>query len=144
MKALAQAYKYKLSRHKAIRDSHLEQFDASSIGDLSFLLLIFFIVTSSFLLKQGLFLSLPSSQSVSQSIDAKRVLDVAPKENGFLTNGTLINEENLRKAMQEKKEQVEQPVILIQMTEGVPYNRLITLLSISREEEINKVSLKFK
>ena len=98
--------------------------------------LSFLLLPAHFCLNK-IILSLPSSQSVSQSIDAKRVLDVAPKENGFLTNGKLVNEENLRKAMQEK-EQVEQPVILIQMTEGVPYNRLITLLSISREEEINE------
>lgn len=122
----------------------MEQFDASSIGDLSFLLLIFFIVTSSFLLKQGLFISLPSPQSVSQSIDASRVLSVAPQTDGYLVNGLLKTEPELRQVIQTKINEVEDPVILVSMKAGVPYNKLVQALSISREEKITKVSLKFE
>lgn len=141
---LRSVYRFKLDRHQKIKEKNMEQFDASSIGDLSFLLLIFFIVTSSFLLKQGLFISLPSPQSVSQSIDASRVLSVAPQTDGYLVNGLLKTEPELRQVIQTKINEVEDPVILVSMKAGVPYNKLVQALSISREEKITKVSLKFE
>lgn len=141
---LSSVYRFKLARHQKVREKSQEQFDASSIGDLSFLLLIFFIVTSSFLLKQGLFISLPSPQSVSQSIDANRVLSVAPQTEGYLVNGVLKTETELRKVIQTKSSEVEDPVILVSMKAGVPYNKLVQALSISREEKVTKVSLKFE
>ena len=143
-KKLSSAYRFKLLRHQRFREKSQEQFDASSIGDLSFLLLIFFIVTSSFLLKQGLFISLPSSQSVSQSIDANRVLSIAPQNDGYLVNGSLKTERELRKIMQTKGKEIKDPIVLVSMKAGIPYNKLVQALSISREEKITKVSLKFE
>ena len=69
---------------------------------------------------------------------------MAPQTEGYLVNGVLKTEPELRKVIQTKSSEVEDPVILVSMKAGVPYNKLVQALSISREEKVTKVSLKFE
>ena len=77
---------YKIIRRRAARQKELEAkpFDSSAIADLAFLLLIFFIVTSSFILRQGLFFSLPSRSSGSVRLDDKKIVEVVPGNDGLV------------------------------------------------------------
>jgi biopolymer transport protein ExbD len=58
--------KYFYQKDKKFKEIKEHTADTSSIGDMAFLLLVFFIVTGSFMLRQGVFFSLPSNSSTNQ------------------------------------------------------------------------------
>lgn len=138
-KAISHYYHKRISRQRAERHA---EFEASSIGDIAFLLLIYFIVTSSFLLKQGIFLSLPSAEAASVRVEKEKLVTLEPQNSGFIYEGRQLNRENLLKALQEHKQAVKEPVVVIRMKDEVAYNRLVDALSAARESGIKKVSLK--
>lgn len=116
-------------------------FEASSIGDLAFLLLIFFIVTSSFILRQGVFLSLPSD-SASVKVDEKNLLSVYPETQGYTVEGKFLDREGLLAQIRERREQSRDTIMVIYMKPDVKYDRLVDTLSAAKEEKLKKISLK--
>jgi len=135
---------YKIYRKKELkrREREMRQFDSSAMGDLAFLLLIFFIVTSSFILRQGIFFSLPSKNSGAVKIDQSRLVEVSPVQNGFIIASGHVTRENLESLLLEKKLQVKDPVMIINMKSDIKYSRLIDTLSLARETGIRRVSVK--
>lgn len=132
-----------LERRKRIKQTKADlTTDSSAIGDMAFLLLIFFIVTSSFILRQGIFLSLPSAQSSAIKMNKNRILEVYPENSGFTFNDRVIDREELSAVFSEQKEKFSDSVIIIRMKPKVRYERLVDTLSVARETGINRVSLK--
>ncbi len=116
--------------------------DSSSMGDMAFLLLIFFIVTSSFILRQGIFFSLPSPKSGSVKLMDNQIIEVYPENAGFTVNGKNISREELITKMHMQKELHKDSVVIIKMKDNVRYERLVDTLSAARECRILRVSLK--
>ncbi len=117
-------------------------FESLSIGDIAFLLLIFFIVTSSFMIRQGIFFSLPSVYSSAVKIEKKQIIEVYPKNNGFLYEGSLIDRDSFIKILKKHKSEDKKKVLMIMMEPDVKYEYLVDILSIARETGVTKVSLK--
>ena len=132
-----------LERRKRIKKAKAEMSaDSTAIGDMAFLLLIFFIVTSSFILRQGIFLSLPSAQSSAIKMDKSRLVEIYPESDGFTYNEKRINRAQLAEVLTRQKEEFTDSVVIIRMKPEVKYDRLIDTLSLARETGLNRVSLK--
>lgn len=132
-----------LRRRKSIKEIKEEKLiDSASIGDMAFLLLIFFIVTSSFILRQGIFLSLPSPTSSSIKMDQSKLVEVFPENEGFTFNNETINRETLVAVLNEQKTKEKDSVLIIRMKDNVKYERLVDALSVAKETRIGRVSLK--
>ena len=119
-------------------------FDSSAIGDMAFLLLIFFIVTSSFLLRQGIFLSLPSQSSRSVAMKQAEVIEVVPRDRGFLVQGKVQTRTQYGELLAKHKEAYPKGALIIRMPEELPYHRLVDTLSVAREQGMTRISLKDK
>jgi len=134
----------KIIRQREKQKQKLEQkgFDTSSIGDLAFLLLIFFIVTASFIVRQGIFFSLPSKNSRSIKIEKSQIIEVYPLNEGFLYNGKIIQRKELKNTLRNIIKQYAKPVVFIRMKPDVRYEKLVDMLSICRELGIKRISLK--
>ena len=99
-----QEYKYIKTLTKRKREflsEHLP-FEATSIGDLAFLLLIFFIVTGSFMLRQGIFFSLPSNTSGAVYVEPSNIINVQPATEGFIVDGVFVSREKLKEFFLQK------------------------------------------
>ncbi len=132
-----------LRRRKRLKhEIEIRSFDTSSIGDLAFLLLIFFIVTASFLLRQGIFFSLPSKSSGSIKIEKKQIIEIYPLNQGFQYNGKVIERDELKQVLIKQKEKIKNCVLFIRMKPNVKYDRLVDMLSVARETGQKRVSLK--
>ncbi len=113
----------------------------SSMADLAFLLLIFFIVTASFVLRQGVFLSLPTN-AASVKVDAKNLLEVYPENQGYMVEGKVIQRPELLKIIEERKQRNKDTIMVIYMKPHIPYDRLVDTLSAAKEKKLHKISLK--
>lgn len=117
-------------------------FESFSIGDLAFLLLIFFIVTSSFILREGIFFSLPSKNGSAVRVDSKQILDVHPENTGFRINDRLMTRDEALEAFAAHKNSINDAVVIIHMKDGVIYERFIDTLSLAKETGIGRVSIR--
>ena len=134
--------RYFLRKARTRREVRQADFDSSAVADLAFLLLIFFIVTSSFILRQGLFLSLPSSKSSAVRVDAKKLFKVYPQKAGFKYKGKRYDRAQLAAELQKQKEKIKDLIMIIYMNEEVAYERLVDTMSLAKEQKIKKLSIK--
>ncbi len=132
-----------LTRRRSRRSEFLPgSFDSSSIGDLAFLLLIYFIVTASFMLRQGIFFSLPSQKAGSISIEQKKIVEVYPVNNGFLYQGETLNRSEFKEILSGIRRDIPGSVLAIHMKPRIPYDRLVDTLSVAKETGFARISLK--
>ncbi|MDH5720038.1 MAG: biopolymer transporter ExbD [Spirochaetia bacterium] len=124
------------------RERNFHDVDSSSVGDLAFLLLIFFIVTGSFILRQGLFLSLPSENSSSVRVEEKLIFEVSPLEDSFEHEGNFLTREELASQILKRKEETPGLILIVIMKKNISYNRFIDTLSVAKEIGIKKISIK--
>lgn len=121
--------------------------ETSSIGDMAFLLLIFFIVTSSFMMKMGIFLSLPSA-SGSTHLPKSEIFEITPLEEGFLvaasdlSGGRPMGAEEAYELLAQKKAEVDNPVFVVYMEPQVSYQRFIDALTIAGRAGVKRISIK--
>ena len=70
------------------------EFNMSSLTDIIFLLLIFFMLTSSIIIPNALNLKLPSSTGASQSITRPNKVEIT-SSGAYLYNGTRLDETSI-------------------------------------------------
>lgn len=136
------SFQYFRKRKMIRRLEGAPEFDSSSVGDLAFLLLIFFIVTSSFILRQGIFFSLPSKSAGSVKVKKKFLVDVYPKNDGYVVDGASIERDNLITDLQDRVKDSKNVIMIVHMAKDVRYERLVDALSVAEESGVKKVSLK--
>jgi biopolymer transport protein ExbD len=110
------------------------------MGDLSFLLFIFFMVTGSFILREGIFFSLPSMRSDVIRLNPNQAMEVTPLDNGFVFHNMLLDREAFVKEVKRIQNKGGK-VLVINMNPDVKYDRLVDTLSVARETGTRKVSL---
>jgi len=128
-------------RSLAKKETRIGLFDATSMGDLSFLLFIFFIVTSSFILRQGLFFSLPSANGDVVKIDASRTLEVYPVADGFMVASKLLSRDEFTGELAASLDDKKEKVLLVHMAPSVAYDRFVDTLSVASETGWKRISL---
>ncbi len=121
--------------------SHAEQ-DLSSIADVAFLLLIFFIVTSSFALNEGIFFQLPSASAGTTRVDKDELFEITPEESGFLVAGELCDNRRLDELLKLKLKEKPKVIAVIYMNPDIRYERLVDALSLVKTNGVTKVSVK--
>ena len=136
------SHRFYLKRSKRRRDDRVEDFDTSPVADLAFLLLIFFIVTSSFILRQGLFLSLPSKSAGAVKVDQKKLFQIIPENEYFVYQARKYSEDELKNEIQKKLKEINDLIVVIQMKADVKYDRLVSALSIAKSLGVKKISIK--
>ena len=113
-----------------------------SISDIAFLLFIFFIVTSSFVLREGIFFSLPSRNAATIRLEDDKIAEVEPVDDGFRYKGLLMRREAFVQEMKEFIGGDRNRVLIIAMSPYVKYDRLVDTLSVAKEAGVRRVSIK--
>jgi biopolymer transport protein ExbD len=129
-------------KRKPPREAADPDVELSSIADVSFLLLIFFIVTSSFAINEGIIFNLPSKNSSAQKVDKKDILDVYPQPDGFLVANILMSREEFKDHMKKSMAENEKLIAVVHMKDAIKYERLVDTLSVIKENKMKKVSVK--
>jgi len=121
----------------AIRSSNkvLPSFNMSSMTDLVFLLLIFFMITSTLVSPNALKLLLPQSNNQTQ---AKAVTSVSvTKELRYYVEAAPVAFEDLERQLQLKimEKNVSDPTISIHVDETVPTGELVKIMNIAQRNK---------
>ncbi len=112
-----------------------QEIPMASMSDIAFLLIIFFIITISFLYKQGLKISLPKKDSKPVVVQASDLLILKLDQNGNLYQNNqkiLLTEINVK----------QQKVVIIQINKMCSYKYLVYLIEQLQKNNISKISIK--
>ena len=112
------------SRRKAL-------INVTSLIDVVFLLLIFFVVTSTFLERPGLDLSLPSARSAE--VAAREEATVVVTSDGEMqVDGVAVGEVELEAALEEAIGRRESKRVILEVDERVPHGRVVRVMDAAR------------
>lgn len=115
---------------------------SGSMTDLSFLLIIFFIIAAVFLSNQGLLLFLPEKDTEPLMLQEEEVIQITLKPEGILLlDKEPINPSNLRQEIKRLLQERKEAVVVIEIEAEVPYQDVFSILELTREAGAKTYSL---
>lgn len=118
------------------QDDNVE-INVTSLIDVVLLLLIFFMVSTTFLNPAHINLKLPSASASAEEEEPPKTVEIAVDRNGqYFVNGTaLLNaqESTLKEALIEAAAGTEDPPIRIHADGGTTHQSVITVLDVARQ-----------
>ncbi|MBN2347429.1 MAG: biopolymer transporter ExbD [Bacteroidales bacterium] len=107
------------------------QFSMSSMTDIVFLLLIFFMLTSTLIAPNALKLLLPQSNNQTA---AKPITTVSiTKDLLFYVETTRVDISELNRILQERLKNVEEPTISLHADRSVPLEQVVKVMNIAKD-----------
>lgn len=113
------------------------EFSMSSLTDIIFLLLIFFMLTSTLVSQNALNLKLPSSNS--QTVAPQSIAVSIEKSGRFYVNGTRTSSGKLMGAIRSRSRQEPNASITILAEQGTPIEYVVQVMDISNQLKISAI-----
>ncbi len=121
----------------------LPAFSFSSLTDIVMLLLIFFMITSQFVLQTGVKVHLPGAKNNDQSEPTIMVVTITP-EGVIYVGKDPVALPDLTAKLNELKAQSDKSNLIIQADKVVPIERVIQVIDAARSAQIEKFKIKKK
>ncbi len=115
----------------------------SSLSDIAFLLLIFFMVSTVFAIEEGLLLQLPSKEGVVKKIARKNIMRISIYADGHIAvDDEPVNLDQVRQKVQQA--QIDNPkiVFVVETSPEARYGQMVDVLDELKLANATRVSLK--
>ena len=112
-------------------------FNMSSMTDIVFLLLIFFMLTSTLVTVNALDIILPKAQGKTEN--KKSVAVSITKNLDFYIDRKKVKEGNLEQSLLENLKADDSPTIVLRAEEGVPIEKAVKVLDIANRNKIKVI-----
>ena len=110
--------------------------------DIALTLLIILMITSAFIKKPGVALTLPSSQTREGTPESnKDLVVVVTKEGKFFVDKTLLNDASLQARMTSLAIRNKEARVLLKGDRDVPYGRVMRAMDLARQAGLTRVVL---
>ena len=117
-----------------------KEINITPLVDMVFLLLVFFMLTSSFVILPGIKINLPRAVT-SEVIQEKNIVITIGKNQALYFNEKLISQVQLIRNLQEGKSSAHERPILIKADTDVPLGRVVTVWDICRKAGISQINI---
>ncbi|MCH8127018.1 biopolymer transporter ExbD [candidate division KSB1 bacterium] len=107
------------------------QINVTSLIDVLFILLIFFMVTSTFLEQPGIKLELPKAQSAQVEQIENLIIYVDQQRQVFL-NDKPVAIDRLEKLLKETIAENDQPTLVLRADKAVPHGLVVTIMDLAK------------
>lgn len=119
-------------------------FNSSSMSDLVFLLLIFFMLTSTMIAPNAVKLLLPSSTSVTRATPVKVTVYITENLSISVDNDQPIFEDELKEILSRKLAQTDEGSVVLRCNFDVPVQSIVNVIDIVHEINDSQVGAKHK
>jgi biopolymer transport protein ExbD len=120
-----------------------EEIPSSSLSDIAFLLLIFFMVSTVFAIEEGLLLQLPSKEGVVKKISRKNIMVVTAHANGAVTiDDQVIPLESVKGRVEQAIADNPKVVVVVETDREAPYGLMVDVLDELKLAQATRISLK--
>lgn len=107
------------------------EFSMSSMTDIVFLLLVFFLLTSPAITPEALDLILPKAQG--KTTNTYKASVSITKDGNYYVDNERVSEYGIEKQLKERLEGVEDPTIILRAEEGVPIEEAVYVMDIANK-----------
>lgn len=128
----------KFKRHLERERGELGQIDIAPLIDIVFQLLIFFMLTSSFVIQPGIKINLPKAVT-SEIVQEKNLIVTINKDNIIYLNDDPITPQNLQDALKAQASQ-DKP-LLIKADKNSSLGKVVEVWDICRQAGISKINI---
>ena len=106
---------------------------SGAMTDISFLLIIFFIVSAIFVTDRGILLKLPDPETPPRTLRRDQVVTIEITEPGAYTvDGIYTFPSELRSALSQKTGSFSEPIVVLIVASGVVYQEVLAVLEEAR------------
>jgi biopolymer transport protein ExbD len=116
----------------------LKQIDIAPLIDIVFQLLIFFMLTSSFIMQPGIKVNLPKA-ATSEVIKSENVEIIITRENVTYLNGKLVNKEEIKSYLTQAGKRTQ--TVLIKADSHASLGRVVEIWDMCRDLGIAQVNI---
>jgi biopolymer transport protein ExbD len=120
-----------------MRNRRSAEFSMSSLTDIIFLLLIFFLLTSTLVQPNAIKLLLPNSSSQTQARQSTAVAINA--QNEFFLNNKPVSIDNLAYLLQENLQGQTEPTVVLYADKTVAIEQVVRVMSIANDLRIRMI-----
>ena len=128
--------------HRRDRLSAISEINIMPLLDLAIALLIIFMITAP-LLEQSIDLNLPfEDQKLQSSTEKKRFLTISINNEGlYFWDDREVDKAKLTELLEDISAQLDKPVISIRADREIPYQKVITVIDLVKQNNLTKISL---
>jgi biopolymer transport protein ExbD len=110
------------------------------MADVVFLLLIFFMLTSSFVLEPGIEINLPRAVTAEDQIRQKHVLTIT-RDNTLLLDKDVVSFTTLKNILEDTFANEASRLLIIRADKNVPHGLVVRALDISRQAGVPQLAV---
>ncbi|OQX87150.1 hypothetical protein B6D60_04580 [candidate division KSB1 bacterium 4484_87] len=110
----------------------------TSLIDVLFLLLIFFMISSTFVEQPGMKLELPESKSSTTEKIRDLVLEITA-DGSLILNDSAVSLDNLEKQLKEMLPRLEEKSIVLKADKSIPHGTVVKVMDIARLSGLEKL-----
>ncbi len=120
-----------------------EEIPNSSLSDIAFLLLIFFMVSTVFAIEEGLLLQLPSQEGVVKKIARKNIMRISVYPDGNVTiDDEPVTVDVIRGRVEQATAENDKIIIVVETHPEARYGAMIDVLDELKLAQATRISLK--
>jgi biopolymer transport protein ExbD len=120
-----------------------EEIPNSSLSDIAFLLLIFFMVSTVFAIEEGLLLQLPSQEGVVKKIARKNIMRISVYPDGNVTiDDEPVTIDVIRARVEQATAENDKIIIVVETHPEARYGAMIDVLDELKLAQATRISLK--
>ncbi len=110
----------------------LTAFTSISLTDIIFLLLVFFLLSSTFVLQPGIKVQLPATTNNPDVSSEKSVVVTLSKEGAVYLNDDLVNRVELGARLRQKVLDVGNPIVVLRADKNIQIAGLVDIMDIAK------------
>jgi biopolymer transport protein ExbD len=127
--------------HPSQRDDDL-RIELTSMTDIVFLLLIFFMVSTTFVdFSRRLDIQLPESKAAETLQEVQQYVVEMGSEGTLRLDGQPVRLEELQQRLQQSQGQALQRAVIIKADKRLPYGQVVTVLGLVRQANIRDIAV---
>ncbi|HQO02276.1 MAG TPA: biopolymer transporter ExbD [Spirochaetota bacterium] len=121
----------------------LSEMNLSSMSDISFILIIFFMVTSVFTMKEGLHLTMPDNKKQPMVVAAQNVVTIQIDERENITyRDQAVDPVAIEDMLIRDKKNNPKMLVLLKVSSKVPYEKAVGIIDRIQFSGIKKLTLR--
>lgn len=114
------------------------EFSMSSMTDIVFLLLIFFMIASTLVTSSALDLVLPSSKA--QDVNKANITVNISPDLRFSVGKQIVSEANLEKTILAQVQNADEAVLMLRADKSVPYDKVVKVMDIAYRNKLKMIA----
>lgn len=117
------------------------EINVTSLVDIIFNLLLFFMLTTSFSESAGLEIELPDAAAADVKVEADDLVVALTKEGTVLLRGVAVSVEELEEALRKHKKEEPKGSLIVQADKEVPHGRVVEVIDAAKRVGVPRLGI---